>query len=161
MKLVTVCVSCLVVLACAVLPQRASAFELSVDCDYLGPVINGTANSGLVCELTWDPSADYGATHADYNGFVQYVPGIGNPNATDNFNHLRFGLVGTPQPVIVYLLCTSFTGLHRIFMAATGYEEEHVDIGNRVIYITDHFRNGDAEGSIVAFPCGSAPVGSS
>lgn len=159
MKLALLCVHCLVSIAYALIPNQASAFELSLECDYLGPVINATPDSGLVCELTWNPSSNFFADYADYRGFVQYVPGIGNPNATDHFQRLRFPLVGTAQPRIVYLKCTSFNGLHRIFMTADASTREFVDSGGRYVFYHEHSRNHEAEGSIVAFPCGSRPVG--
>ena len=59
MKLASLCVYCLVSIAYALIPNQANAFELSLECDYLGPVINGTPSSGLVCELTWDPIVEF------------------------------------------------------------------------------------------------------
>jgi hypothetical protein len=66
MKLASLCGYCLVSIAYALIPNQASAFELSLECEYLGPVINGTPNSGLVCELTWNPSSNHFADYADY-----------------------------------------------------------------------------------------------
>jgi len=47
MKLTSVCAYCLVSIAYALIPNQTSAFELFLECDYLGPVINGTPDLAL------------------------------------------------------------------------------------------------------------------
>lgn len=141
------------------LPNQAEAYHILVECDYYGPVIDGTPNSGLVCELTWGGGRIFGVTLFDYSGHVVYTA---QPSARDDFSSGgRLPLsISTPQPQMAWLSCTGFTGLHQIFMTATSYKV-HIGGINDVYYTPYEVSSELTTGSIVAFPCGAPPIGSS